>query len=182
MARAKRLTILAMTVLVFGGWGGAAAPPTGSSASPQASSVATPALLGSSSAAVASPTLALKALASTYSAASDKGNAALVQCDKAKAVIGGSLDKAKAAAQQCLAGYTDYVAALKAVNWGPTQPKVDAVIAAMDKIDTLVGQMANASSETVFTSEYQQLAPAEIALLEAANSLRSALGLPPVKR
>jgi hypothetical protein len=180
MARAKRLTTLAVTVLVFGGCGGAAATPTGSSASPQHSSVASPAL-GSAPAASASPTLALTALASTYSAASDKGNAALVQCDKAKAVIGGSLDKAKAAAQQCLAGYTAYVADLRAVDWGPTQPKVDAVIAAMDKIDTLVGQMANASSETVFTAEYQQLAPAEVALLGAANSLRSALGLPPVK-
>jgi hypothetical protein len=181
MARAKRLAILAVTVVLLGGCGGSGTTSTPSSATgQQPSGVATPALTPSS-APTASSSPALAALASQYTVVSDRGNAAIVQCDKAKADANGDLDKSKTAAKECLTAYTEYVAGLKAVNWGPTQPKVDAVIAAMNKIDTLVAQLANETSEAAFTADYEKLAPAELGLLVAANALRAALGLPPVK-
>lgn len=180
MARANRLAILAVTVLVLGGCGGSATPSASSSTGQQPSGVTSPGLTPSS-APTASPSPGLASLASQYSAAADKGNVAIVQCNKDKSAASGDLAKGKAAAQECLTAYTAYVAALKAVNWGPVQPQADKVVAAMDKIDALVAQMTTATSLTAFVAAYDQLAPIEVGLLVAANALRASLGLPPVK-
>lgn len=176
----KRLALLAVSVLVVGGCGGSASTPTASAGTNQQPSVVATATLTQSQAPTASPSAGLASLAAQYSAAADKGNAAVGQCNKAKAAAAGDLTKSKIAAAECMTAYSAYVADLKAVNWGPAQPQVDKVLAAMDKIDGLVAQMANATSDTTFRASYNQLAPAEVGLLAAANALRKVLGLPPV--
>jgi hypothetical protein len=65
-------------------------------------------------------------------------------------------------------------------NWGPAQPQADKVIDVLNKIDTLMEQMANATSASTFRVAYDQLPLAEVDLLVAANALRVALGLSPV--
>jgi len=182
MARTKRLAILAVTVLVLGSCGGSATTPTASAATTQQPSVvATPAPTPSPSP-TASQSSDLARLASQYSEISDEGNVAIVQCNKDKAAaVGGSLAKSKAAAQECLTSYIGYVADLNAINWGPVQPEANNVIDAMNKIDVLMEQMANATSAATFRAAYDQLASAEVGLLVAANILRAALGLPPVQ-
>ena len=141
--------------------------------------MATPALTPSP-APSASPSADLASLASQYTDLSDKGNAAIVQCNKDKAAAVGSLAKSKAAAQERLTSYIGYVADLKAINWGPAQPQADKVIDVLNKIDTLMEQMANATSASTFRVAYDQLPLAEVDLLVAANALRVALGLSPV--
>ena len=50
----------------------------------------------------------------------------------------------------------------------------------LNKIDTLMEQMANATSASTFRVAYDQLPLAEVDLLVVANALRVALGLSPV--
>jgi hypothetical protein len=120
-------------------------------------------------------------LASVYTALSEKSNAAVDQCNKDRIAAGSSsLTKAKAAAAECLATYIGYVADLKAIDWGPVQPQADDVIAAMNKVDSLMEQMINASNASIFRAAYNQLPSAAAALLATASVLRAALGLSPV--
>lgn len=127
----------------------------------------------------ATPTAAdIKTLASQYSTISEAGNTAIAQCNKAKAAAAGDLDQSKLAAQACLTGYSVYQNAMKGINWGGAQPQADAVIAAMDKINTLITQMANAADMTSFRAASDQLPSAAVALLKVVNTLRTALGLP----
>jgi hypothetical protein len=120
-------------------------------------------------------------LATQHGDISDKGNAALVQCNKDKAAANGDLTKGKIAAKDCLAVYDQVLAEMKAVNWGPVQPKADALETAMDKIDAIVAQIVNASDGTAFLTAYARLTPAAADLLVSANALRAAIGLPPAK-
>jgi hypothetical protein len=120
-------------------------------------------------------------LATQYGAISDKGSAALTQCEKDKAAANGVLAKGKIAAKDCLAVYDQVVAEMKAVNWGPAQSQADAVETVMDKIDAIVAQMVNASDGSAFLAAYAQLTPAATELLTSANALRAAIGLPPAK-
>jgi hypothetical protein len=125
------------------------------------------------------PTAAdIKTLASEYSTISDAGNTAIAQCNKAKAAASGDLAQSKLAAQACLTGYSVYRNAMKDINWGGSQPQADGVIAAMDKIDALITQMANASDMAAFRTASDQLPSAAVALLKVVNTLRAALGLP----
>ena len=179
MAGTKHLAILAVAVLVVAGCGGgsATASSAGASASSQTSSVsATPTLTPTPN-----PSAVLAALATQYGTISDKGNAALVQCNKDKAAANGDLTKGKLAAKDCLAVYDQVLAEMKAINWGPAQPKADAVETAMGKIDAIVAQMVNASDGTAFLTAYSRLTPAAVDLLVSANALRAAIGLPPAK-
>jgi hypothetical protein len=120
-------------------------------------------------------------LATQYGAISDKGSAALTQCEKDKAAANGVLAKGKIAAKDCLAAYDQVVAEMKAVNWGPAQSQADAVETVMDKIDAIVAKMVNASDGSAFLAAYAQLTPAATELLTSANALRAAIGLPPAK-
>jgi hypothetical protein len=177
MARAKPLVTFAVAALFFAGCGGGSATtPTASTGQPASNQAPT---LAASSAPTASATVDVAALPSRYSDIAAKGNAAIVQCNKDKTAASGDLTKSKVAAQECLTSYTAYAADMKAINWGPAQPQADKVIAAMDKIDLITGQMAAATTEAGFMASYQQIASAAAELLTAANALRSALGLPP---
>lgn len=179
MAHAKPLVTLAVAAMLFAGCGGGSATtPTASTGGQQPSGQATP-TLAESSAPMASATVNVAALPSQYNNIATKGNAAIVQCNKDKTAASGDLTKSKVAAQECLTSYTSYTADMKAINWGPAQPQADKVIAAMDKIDVLTGQMAAATTEASFMASYQQIASAAAELLTAANALRAALGLPP---
>jgi hypothetical protein len=180
MARTKGLAILAATVLILGACSGSSTTPTASATTQQPSVVAAIALTPSAATA-ASPSPAVASLASAYSEIADKGNAALVQCNKDRAAAIGSLTKAKAAAQECLNTYIGYVTDLKAINWGPVQPQADKVIADMDNIDSLMVLMINAPDATSFRSAYDQLDPMGATLLVDANAMRAALGLPPTQ-
>jgi hypothetical protein len=122
----------------------------------------------------------IKTLASQYSTISEAGNAAITQCNKAKTAASGDLAKSKLAAQVCLTGYSVYRNAMKDINWGGAQPQADQVIAVMDKIDALITQMVNANDLASFRTASDQLPSAAISLLTAANTLRTALGLPRV--
>jgi hypothetical protein len=180
MTGTKHLAILAVAVLVVAGCGDpATGSSAGASASSQTSSVsATPTPTATPT---PNPSAVLAALATQYGAISDKGNAALVQCNKDKAAANGDLAKGKLAAKDCLAVYDQVLAEMKAVNWGPAQPKADAVVTAMGKIDAIVAQMVNASDGSAFLAAYAQLTPAATELLVSANALRAAIGLPPAK-
>lgn len=127
----------------------------------------------------ATPTAAdIKTLASQYSTISATGNAAITQCNKAKTAASGDLTKSKLAAQVCLTGYSVYRNAMKDINWGGAQPQADQVIAIMDKVDALITQMVNANDLASFRAASDQLPAAAVSLLTAANTLRTALGLP----
>lgn len=179
MARANRLAVLAVTVVVLGGCGGSGTTPGASAATTQPSSVVTTPALTLTPAATASSSPDLAALASQYTALADKGNAAVAECDKDKAAAVSSLAKSKVAAQGCLTTYIGYVADLKAISWGPVQPQADKVIGDMDDIDALIVQMINAPDASTFRAEYDQLTPLGVTLLADANAMRAALGLPP---
>jgi hypothetical protein len=177
----KRLAILTVMVLGLGGCGGPATTPAASAATTQQPSfVATPAPTPLPPP-IASPLPDLASLASQYTEISAKGDAAVVQCTKDRAAAVGSLAKSKTVAQGCLTSTSGYVAELKAINWGPVQPHADGVIAATDKVDALLEQMANAASAATFKAAYDQLASALVDLVGAADALRSALGLPPAQ-
>ena len=176
MARTKRLAILAVTFLVLGGCGGSGTTPITSAATSQQPSVGAGPTVTQSA---VSSAAALASLASQYTDLSNKGNAAVAQCNKDKTAAVGSLTKSKAAAQECLTAYSQYVADFVAVDWGPAQPQADKVIDAINGIVTLVRQMANATSAASFKVYYDQLPAATASLLTAANALRAALGMPP---
>lgn len=191
MARTRRLAILAATVLVLGGCGGSSATPTASAlatptapalATPTASAAATPAPTPSpapTASPSSSPSFSTAAAASQLTQISGSAKLAVAQCNADKAGAATSLSKAKAAAQECLTAYSQYVADFVAVDWGPAQPQADKVIDAINGIVTLVRQMANATSAASFKVYYDQLPAATASLLTAANALRAALGMPP---
>lgn len=176
MARTKRLAILAVTFLVLGGCGGSGTTPTTSAATSQQPSVGAGPTVTQSA---VSSAAALASLASQYTDLSNKGNAAVAQCNKDKTAAVGSLTKSKAAAQECMTTYIGYVADLKAINWGSTQPQADKIIADMDKIDSLMVLMIDAPDAATFRAAYDQLDPMAAGFLVDANAMRSALGLAP---
>lgn len=182
MARSTRLAILTLACLVLGGCGSAASSPAAPSGGPTqaASSVptATAPPVASTSPHV-SPSMVLAPLAATYSTIAAGGTAAVRQCDREKAAANGSLADDKNIAQSCRDGYVKYIAAMKAVAWGPTQPQADHVIAAAEACDALVVEMVNAADWSTFSAAYGRLPAAEDHLVLMADAMRKVLGLPP---
>lgn len=133
---------------------------------------------GASMIPAASPTVSLSALADSYLAIANKGNAGLTQCSNDVTAAGSDLAKLKVAAGECLAAENGFETDLGAARWGPVQPQVDDVIKASAKQQALWGQMANATSLTDYVAASQSVA-AGSDLTGAVNVLRSALGLPP---
>ena len=184
MARSTRLAILTLACLVLGGCGSAATTPTptvppggptqAASTVPTARSAPTV-----SPAPHVSPSMGLAPLAATYSTIAAGGTAAVRECDREKAATNGSLTDDKAIAQSCRDGYVKYIAAMKAVAWGPTQPQADHVIAAAEACDALVVQMVNAADWSAFSAAYGRLPAAEDHLVLMADAMRKVLGLPP---
>ncbi|MFI5211233.1 MAG: hypothetical protein ACHQ2E_12360, partial [Gemmatimonadales bacterium] len=181
VARTGQFAILAVTALLVWGCGSSATTPTASTLAPEPPTPAVTPTLAATPVQAANPTPDLASLASQYATISANGDAAVAQCTRDRAAAASSLVQAKAMAQQCLTSTSGYVAQLKAINWGPVQPQADKVIAAVDAIEGLLGQMVNASSAATLRTEANQLVPASGRLLIAASALRSALGLPPVK-
>jgi len=172
MSRIPRLATLMLTVLVVGACAGAATTPAGTapSAVPTVAATPTPA---------ASPTPDLSPLVVTYTTIAAGGAAAVRQCDREKAGANGTLADAKAIAQACRDGYVQYIAAMKAVAWGPAQSQADAVVTAAEACDAIVLLMVNAADGTTFRAAYARLPAAEDRLLLMADALRKALGMPP---
>lgn len=172
MARQTELTILVVAMVLIQGCGAPAASPS-------------PMITGQPSVVVASPTPAptpspdLGALVSDYSAIAAKTTAARAQCSTDVDAASANLASAKIAAQKCLDDFSAVSAGFKAVNWGPAQPQADRVIAAIDALDTIAGQMANAATVAAFRAAYDQLLPAAASLLSGSEALEAALGMPP---
>ena len=102
------------------------------------------------------------------------------QCIRGRAAATGSSAKSKAVTQACLTSANRYVAELNAIKWGSVQPQADTFIKAIDRIDALLGQMANATTAATVRTDYDQLVQGAAELLVADGALRAALGLPPV--
>lgn len=128
----------------------------------------------------ASPSPDLAALASQYKTLALKTTAARDRCSIDANAAAANLTSAKAAAQQCLDDFSGVVADLKAINWDPVQSQADGVVAAIDTLDTLTGEMASAATVAAFRAASDQLPPAETTLLSAISRLRTALGLAPL--
>jgi len=173
-----RLAILTVMVLVLAGCAGAAGTPSSSlpSSAPSAAVTATPT---ANPTPAVSPSPDLAPLAATYTTIAAGGTAAVLQCDREKAAANGTLADAKAIAQACRDGYVKYIAAMKAVAWGPVQAQADGVIAAAETCDALVLEMVNAADGSTFRAAYARLPAAEDRLLLSADAMRKALGLPP---
>ena len=92
---------------------------------------------------------------------------------------GNDLDKAKAAAAECLDAYDQFGAKLGAIRWGQVQPQMDDVIKGLGTLQVLLSDMANASDVASFVAAENQVTAAAGTLHGAVNVLRSALGLPP---
>ncbi|MFI5254687.1 MAG: hypothetical protein ACHQ15_04445 [Candidatus Limnocylindrales bacterium] len=167
MARTRRLAILALVVSVMAGCGGSATTP-----SPLAPTTLAPTP-------TPSPSADLAALVSAYQTIASNTTAARGQCAIDKDAAAANLTSARAAAQKCLNDFSQVVADFEAIDWGPVQPQAESVIAAIDTLDTLAGQMAGATTVAAFRVAYDQLTAAEVKLLAAVNPLRAALGLPP---
>ena len=186
MAWTGRLAIVAAAILVLGGCSGAvnptpSAPPSAissivSSPTPAPTPTATPT---STPAPTPSPSANLAPLATTYSAISAGGTAALDKCNQARIATDRTREQAQALAKSCRDSYLKYIADLKAVDWGPVQPLADGVIKAADACDAIVVEMINATTGESFMAAYNRLPAATTELLRRADAMRSALGLPP---
>lgn len=178
MGRVDRLAILMVATLALGGCAGAASAPASAlpSSAPTVALSATPAV---SPTPTVSPSPDLTPLAATYTGIAAGGTAALDQCNREKAAANGTLVEARAIARACRNSYLQYIAALKAVNWGPVQPQADNLIAAADTCDAIVLEMVNATDGTTFRAAYDRLPAATTNLLARADALRADLGLPP---
>ena len=149
----SRLAILTVVVLVLAGCGGAAdhePEPAVQRCHPVPTATAPTA----SPHPGVSPSSDLAPLAATYTTIAAGGTAAVRQCDREKAAANGTLADAKAIAQACRDGYVKYIAAMKAVAWGPVQAQADAVIAAAEACDAIVLEMVNAADGSTFRAAY----------------------------
>jgi len=186
MSHSARLTILALACLALEGCGGAATIPasTPPSGAPTQAASAAPTQAASAAPTATPPPAAsaspdLKGLAATYTTIAEGGTAAVRQCDREKAATNGTLADDKAIAQACRDGYVKYIAALKAVAWGPAQAQADRLISAAEACDALVVEMVSAADWSAFSAAYGRLPAAEDHLLASADAMRKALGLPP---
>jgi hypothetical protein len=174
-SKIPRLAAMTLVVLVLGACAGATSPGVPSSEpSVVVTAPATP-----SPTPTASPSPDLSPFAATYTTIAAGGAAAVRQCDREKAGANGTLTDAKAIAQACRDGYVQYIAAMKAVAWGPAQPQADAVVTAAEACDAIVVLMINAADGATFRAAYARLPAAEDRLLLMADAMRKALGLPP---
>lgn len=171
MGRTTRLAILVAAIVLVQGCGGPAA-----SLTPAVSEQ--PSIAAPSPTPAPSPSPDLQALASDYAAIAVKTTAARAQCSTDVDAASANLASAKVAAQKCLDDFSAVSADFKAVNWGPAQPQADRVIAAIDALDTIAGQMANAATVAAFRADYDQILPAAATLLSTSDELKTALGLP----
>ena len=169
MARTRWIVILALAVLPIVGCSSPAALTPSPAATPSPTPVPT-----------ASPSPDLTALASQYKTLAVKTTAARERCSIDANAAAANLTSARAAAQQCLDDFSGVVADFKAINWGPVQSQADGVIAAINTLDTLTGEMVGAATVAAFRAASDQLTSAEATLLVAVSRLRTALGLAPL--
>jgi hypothetical protein len=178
MSRCTPLAILTLALLVLTGCAGTATEPTTMAPTVEPTVTASPVPTPTAPPA-ASPSSDLSALAARYTTIAAGGRAAVRQCDREKAAGSGSLTDDKAIARACRDGYVTYIAALKAVAWGPAQAQANAVISAAEACDALVVEMLNAPDWSTFSAAYDRLPAAEDHLVLMADAMRKALGLPP---
>lgn len=177
MARATRLASLVAAIVLFQGCGGPPATPApGATPSPAISAQPSPT---ASAAPAPSPTSDLGALVANYSAIALKTNAARAQCSTDADAASANLASAKVAARKCLDDFRAVDADFKAVDWGPVQAQANRVVAAIDLLETLADQMANAATVAAFRAAYAQVLPAAATLLSRSDELQAALGIPP---
>lgn len=88
------------------------------------------------------------------------------------------LPTVKAALGTCIDVYTGMTNGLAAVNWGPVQPKVDALISADAKVKLVLTEMKGAANIADMASYNGALATATGDMVGAVAVLRAALGLP----
>jgi len=184
MSRGARLAILVLTCVMLGGCSGAATTPASAGPTGEPTTTASPVPTVQPSSPVSpspavTPSPDLSPLATTYTAIAAGATAALHQCDEAATAVDRTLADAKAVARSCRDGYLKYIAALKAVAWGPAQPQADALIAAATACDAIVVTMINATDGAAFRAAYARLTPATNLLVQRANAIRKVLGLPP---
>lgn len=188
MSHPSPLATLTVAVLLVGGCGaststgavspgGTASPPT--VAPTEAPTATTRAGPTATVRPAPNPSPTLSALAATYATIAAGGTAAVRECDREKAATNGTLEDDKAIARACRDGYVTYIAAMKAVAWGSTQPQAEAVISAAEACDALVVEMVNAPDWSTFSAAYKRLPAAEDRLVAKADAMRKALGLPP---
>ena len=165
---------LLLVALVVAGCSGASAT---ISPSPTAQLPATPTAQPSVSAS-ASPDIA--ALASKYLEIVGVANPKIDACNSGVQAGENSSDLAavKASLQICIDAFAGMTDSLAAVNWGPVQPKVDNVIAAIAKTKAVVNDMTSSASIAEVKSHSSALVSADGDLAAAVAVLRVALGLP----
>ncbi len=178
MSRTTPLASLTLAFLMLGGCAGPATTPASTVPSAAPTVTASPGPTTTTPPA-ASPSPDLSALAASYSTIAAGGRAAVAECDREKTGSNGTLADDKAIARACREGYVKYIAAMKAVAWGPAQAQANAVISAAEACDALVVDMVNAPDWSTFSAAYQRLPVAEDHLVLMADAMRKALGLPP---
>ena len=185
-ASALALTlIVGLIAAACGSSAATTAPPTGPGTPPLATQAPSGLPIGAPTVAptaVASPSVALEALAAHYSEVSTNTATALDQCTQDASDLGAgttTLAAAKLAAGKCLTAYSGIASDFESTDWGPVQPQANEVITAMNAFTALMTTMANAPDAKTFRAAYDQLSATGASLRTAAATMRAALGLPP---
>jgi hypothetical protein len=172
------LPILATAALIAGGCSGSNA--TFPATATQPPSVSTTAAPPPTAAPTPTPMPDIASLAAEYTKLVSQASAALTQAQQDLAAAGSDLTMLEGATQEALTATNQFVAGMRAFDWGPVQAQADDLVRVLAKLQEGLVAAMNAPDAGSFVASSSSTASLQADLDRAEAALEVALGLPPV--